>query len=127
MYYQWLGGAIFFLSILFFLFIYFREKGREGERGRETLIGCLSHDPNQELGPQPGMCPDWDSNQQPFGWQAGTQSTEPHQPGRGAIFLTTRTKSCIAEFQCLHAAPGVTHSELLSTWLYSSAPVTSSA
>ena len=27
-----------------------------------------------------GMCPDWESNQQPFGSQAGTQSTEPHQP-----------------------------------------------
>ena len=24
---------------------------------------------------------DWESNQQPFGLQAGTQSTEPHQPG----------------------------------------------
>ena len=28
-----------------------------------------------------GMCPDWELNQQPFGSQAGTQSTEPHQPG----------------------------------------------
>ena len=24
---------------------------------------------------------DWESNQQPFGSQAGAQSTEPHQPG----------------------------------------------
>ena len=31
----------------------------------------------------PGMCSDWESNQQPFGFQAGTQSTEPHQPGPG--------------------------------------------
>ena len=29
----------------------------------------------------PGMCSDWESNQQPFRLQAGTQSTEPHQPG----------------------------------------------
>ena len=27
------------------------------------------------------MCPDWESNWRPFGSQAGTQSTEPHQPG----------------------------------------------
>ena len=33
------------------------------------------------------MCPDWESNQQPFGWQA--QSTEPHQPGKVLfIFMT---------------------------------------
>ena len=29
----------------------------------------------------PGMCPDQESNQQPFGSQAGTQSTQAHQPG----------------------------------------------
>ena len=29
----------------------------------------------------PGMCPDWESNSQPFGSQASAQSTEPHQPG----------------------------------------------
>ena len=28
----------------------------------------------------PDMYPDWESNQQPFGLQAGTQSTEPYQP-----------------------------------------------
>ena len=28
----------------------------------------------------PGMCPDWESNWQPFGLQAGTQSIDPHQP-----------------------------------------------
>ena len=27
------------------------------------------------------MCPDWELNWQPFGSQAGTQFTEPHQPG----------------------------------------------
>ena len=30
----------------------------------------------------PGICPDWELNQLPFGLQAGTQSTEPHtSPG----------------------------------------------
>ena len=28
----------------------------------------------------PGVCPDWESNQQPFGLQAGAQSTELQQP-----------------------------------------------
>ena len=29
----------------------------------------------------PGMCPDWEVNQRPFGSQSSAQSTEPHQPG----------------------------------------------
>ena len=33
------------------------------------------------------MCPDWESNYRLLGSQAGTQSTEPHQPGRGCVFL----------------------------------------
>ena len=42
---------------------------------------CLLHTPYYGPGLQPRMCPDWESNLQPFGSQAGTQSTEPHQPG----------------------------------------------
>ena len=38
-----------------------------------------------DLACSPGMFPDGESNWQPFGSQAGTQSTEPHQPGQ--IFL----------------------------------------
>ena len=37
--------------------------------------------PTGDLACNPGMCPDWESNQRPFRSQAGTQSTEPHQPG----------------------------------------------
>ena len=37
--------------------------------------------PTGDLARNPGMCPDWESNLQPFHLQAGTQSTEPHQPG----------------------------------------------
>ena len=32
----------------------------------------------------PGMCPKWESNQRPFGSQAGAQSTEPHQPEKSS-------------------------------------------
>ena len=34
-----------------------------------------------DLAHNPGMCPDWELNQRPFASQAGTQPTEPHQPG----------------------------------------------
>ena len=37
--------------------------------------------PTGDLAHKPGMCPDGELNQQPFGSQAGTQYTEPHQPG----------------------------------------------
>ena len=66
----------------FYLFILERKGGRK--RGREkSMCGCLSHAPywGPDLDCNPGMCPDWELNQQPFGSQAGAQSTEPHQPG----------------------------------------------
>ena len=64
------------------LFI-FREKGREGEREGEKYqcVVASRTPPTGDLACNPGMCPDWESNWQPFGLQAGTQSTEPHQPG----------------------------------------------
>ena len=37
--------------------------------------------PTGDLARNPGMCPDWELNLKPFGSQAGTQSTEPPQPG----------------------------------------------
>ena len=68
----------------FYLFI-FRESGREKEREaekhqcvREASMGCFSA---HNL----GMCPDWESNQQPFGVQAGAQSTEAYKPGHNFL------------------------------------------
>ena len=76
---------------LYFLnFIYlFLERGEGKEKDRERNISegkthgsVASHTlPTGELAHNPGMCPHWESTQQPFGPQAGTQSTEPHQPG----------------------------------------------
>ena len=61
----------------------FREGKGGRKRGRGTsMCGCLSR--ALLLGTvryNPGMSPDWESNQRPFGLRAGTQSTEPHQPG----------------------------------------------
>ena len=47
----------------------------------------MSGYPTESLTHNPGMCPDWELNQQPFGSQAGAQSAEPHQPGLYYIFL----------------------------------------
>ena len=70
-----------------YLFI-FRERGREEEREERNIDVQEKHSlvashtpPTRDLAHNPGMCPDWESNQRPFCLQAGTQSTEPHQPG----------------------------------------------
>ena len=43
---------------------------------------------------------DWESNLLPVGSQAGTQSTEPHQPGLSYIFLT----QCVTNRCSVHDA-----------------------
>ena len=75
-----------FHDLFIYLFIYlfiFRERGREGEReGEKHQCVLASHmPPAGGLACNPGMCPDWESTQGPFVSQAGTQFTEPHQPG----------------------------------------------
>ena len=52
--------------------------------------------PAEDLACNPGMCPDWESNQRPFGSQASTQSTEPHQPGPiNSFFRSLRIRMCL--------------------------------
>ena len=62
--------------------------GREGDReGEKHQYVVASHTPpTGHLACHPGMCPDWELNQQPFGSQAGAPSTEPHQPGPDPFF-----------------------------------------
>ena len=75
--------ALFF-SFKDFIYLFLeREEGREKEREKHQCV-FASHAPPPHTGDlacNPGMCPDQKSNQWPFGLQAGTQSTEPHQPG----------------------------------------------
>ena len=72
-------GIIFFrLLKIFYLFL---ERGEERERKTHVLL-LLSHPPTGDLAGNPGMCSDWESKWQLLGLQAGTQSTEPHQPGQ---------------------------------------------
>ena len=56
-------------------------EGRKKERERNINQLPLGTPPTEDLAHNPGMCPDWESNQRSFDSQAGTQSTEPHQPG----------------------------------------------
>ena len=62
--------------------------GREGDReGEKHQYVVASHTPpTGHLACHPGMCPDWELNQQPFDSQAGTQSIEPHQLGPQSNF-----------------------------------------
>ena len=77
------------LFLLFRDFVYlFLERGEGGrEIERETSI-CEKHrsvashtSPNQRLALNQGMCPDWESNQQPFNLPDDTQPAELHQSG----------------------------------------------
>ena len=74
-----LSIILFFLKILF---IYFRQREKEGERegGKHQCVVASCVPLTGDLAYNPGKCPDWESNQQPFGSQAGTQSTVPYQP-----------------------------------------------
>ena len=76
-------GVVFvFVFLRVYLFIC-RQKGKVGEReGEKHLCVLVSHaPPTGDLACNPGMCPDWEWNQQPFCSQASAQSTEPHQAG----------------------------------------------
>ena len=55
------------------------EGEREGEKHQCVVASGAA--PTGDLACNPGMCPDWKSNQQPFDPQTGTQSIDPHQPG----------------------------------------------
>ena len=58
-----------------------RGEGREkeGEKHQCVVASCIP--PTEDLVHNPDMCPDGELNQQPFGLQANTHSTELHQPG----------------------------------------------
>ena len=66
-------GNLFFFKKISFIF---RERGREGEGGRETLM-CgrninwlpLAHTLTGDWACNPGMCPDQESNRWPFALQ----------------------------------------------------------
>ena len=76
------------MSILDFIYL-FLDRGREGEREEEKhqCVVAFCSPPTGDLACNPGMYPDWELNQHPFGSQAGAQSTEPHWPGLLYIYI----------------------------------------
>ena len=68
-----------FLFFLRIIYLFILERGREGEREEEkhqcVVASCTSLTGDQ------ACALDWESNRHPFDFQAGTQSTEPHQLG----------------------------------------------
>ena len=75
--------------LFFFILFYFLQRGREGEREGEKHQCVIASfvPPTGDLACNPGMCPDWELNQRPFGSHTGTQSTKPHQPGQKKLFV----------------------------------------
>ena len=71
-----------------------RKGEREGEK-HQCVASCLPPHPHwgTSLVCNPGMCPDWELNQQPFDSQAGAQSTESHQPGLPGFSITRASGS----------------------------------
>ena len=57
--------------------------------------------PTRDLAHNQGMGFDWGLNSRPFSLQAGTQSTEPYQPGLNNFFYTGISVHFIPIFQDL--------------------------
>ena len=96
---------LFFKDFILFL----EEKGRERKGDKHQCVVTSHTSPTGD----PSICPDWESNQRPFGSQAGIQSTEPHQPGLiNTVFLSTLNLLLVHQtlelpFQaCMGTAPG---------------------
>ena len=103
-----------FLSFLFFFFwrfyLFLKIGEWRGERG-EVKHQCVvaSHvAPTGDLAHDPGMCPDWESNQWHFRLQARTHSTELHQPGPHCFhFYGGQCGNTFSDFKCIYTDPAI--------------------
>ena len=70
-------GFLFVFKIILFLG---SGEGKEKEGEKQCVAASRGRPPppTGDLARSAGMCPDWESNQQPFASQPDTQSTEPH-------------------------------------------------
>ena len=98
-------------SLLKKLFIYFqRVERKEKEGGKHQRVVASLATPTGHLACNPGMCPAWELNWRSCGLQARAQSTEPHQPGLGAVFKSTvhgffKKAQCMETLHTLQFAP----------------------
>ena len=78
---------VFFLKD--FIYFIFTQRGREGERGGEKhqCVVASPMPPTGNLACNPGLCPDWESNQQPFGSQPTLNTLNYTSQGLKMIFL----------------------------------------
>ena len=85
-----------------FIYLFCKERGREGEREGEKhqCVVVPPLPPTGDLARNLSMCPEWKSSQWPFGSQASTQSTEPHQPGRVVFFPKIILIICLHVMSC---------------------------
>ena len=77
-----------FFKILF-IYLFFRERGREGETEGEKHHMC----PNREQTCNSGMCLHWELNWQTFALRGDAQPTEPHQSG---LDISSLSHMCLA-------------------------------
>ena len=93
-----------FMFVVFYFkdFIYLSlERGGEKERERNINVWLpFTCPPTEDLACNPGICPDWELNQRPFGSQASTQSTEPHQPELFVFLIYFLNFSVAVYIQC---------------------------
>ena len=64
----------------FYLLMSREGKGRRAGQEYQCVVASFTP-PTGDLACNPGMCPDRELNQRPFGSQSSAQLTEPHQPG----------------------------------------------
>ena len=83
---------IYILKILLICFQRERKEGRKGEKHQCVVASCAT--PTGVPACNPGMCPDRESNQRPFGYQVGAQPTEPHQAGLFSILIFVSPLKC---------------------------------
>ena len=76
------------------------------ERERDINVWLpLTCPPTEDLAGNPGMCPDWELNRQPFGLQDGAQSIEPHQPGPAVVVVVSAFLVCVTSKHRGEGAP----------------------
>ena len=90
----------FLINLFFKDFTYlFLERGEGKKRGEKHQCMVASRVPQTgDLARNPGTCPEWELNPEPFGSQAHTQSAELHQPGHRNDFTTGSLVICYLLF-----------------------------